>query len=108
MGVAFRAHRIIFPHFLTTVLEVGPKAEPSAIKRSYYVLARKYHPDKVGKEDKEAAEKFKEIAEAYQVLSDPELRAKYDKEGRGGLSADKTSVAEDMPKLDPTILFSFL
>jgi len=57
-------------------LEVPADAEPAAIKRRYYLLARKYHPDKCGADDKEAAEKFKAIAEAYQVLSDPELRAK--------------------------------
>lgn len=90
------------------VLGVGPTAEPSALKRKYYVLARKYHPDKVGADDKEAADKFKEVAEAYQVLSDPELRAKYDKDGREGLSADKTEVADEVPKLDPAILFAFL
>lgn len=74
----------------------------------YYVLARKYHPDKVGKDDIESANKFKEVAEAYQVLSDPKLRAQYDKEGREGLSADKTEVAQDVPKIDPAILFAFL
>ena len=74
----------------------------------YYVLARKYHPDKVGTDDKEAADKFKEVAEAYQVLSDAELRKQYDKEGRKGLSADKTEVAQDVPKVDPAILFAFL
>ena len=90
------------------ILEVGPQAEPSAIKRRYYVLARKYHPDKVDKDDKESGDKFKDIAEAYQVLSDPDLRKKYDADGRDGLSADKTSVANDMPKIDPSILFAFL
>jgi curved DNA-binding protein CbpA len=90
------------------VLEVDARAEPSAIKRKYYVLARKYHPDKVGADDKEAANKFKEVAEAYQVLSDPELRKQYDKEGRKGLSADKTEVAQDVPKIDAAILFAFL
>ena len=90
-------------------LEVPSNAEPSAIKRKYYLLARRYHPDKVGPDDKEAADKFKEAAEAYQVLSDPALRAKYDKEGKGGLSADKTEVAEGAhPNLDPAILFAFL
>jgi hypothetical protein len=60
-------------------------------------------------DDLEAAEKFKNIAEAYQVLSDPQLRAKYDKEGRAGLSPDKTSTAEgNAPKIDPTLLFAFL
>jgi DnaJ-domain-containing protein 1 len=90
------------------ILEVDPKADPAAIKRKYYVLARQYHPDKVDKDDREAADKFKDIAEAYQVLSDPELRAKYDKDGRDGLSADKTEVADKVPKVDPTILFAFL
>lgn len=88
-------------------LGVGADAEPSAIKRKYYVLARKYHPDKVGHDDKEAADKFKEVAEAYQVLSDPELRKVYDKKGKDGLSADKTSTEADL-KLDPAILFAFL
>jgi len=90
------------------ILEVGPTAEPSAIKRRYYVLARKYHPDKLDKDDKEGADKFKDVAEAYQVLSDPDLRKKYDAEGRDGLSADKTSAASDMPKVDPSTLFAFL
>jgi len=78
------------------------------IQRKYYLLARKYHPDK-NPGDAEAADKFKNIAEAYQVLSDPELRKKYDEEGKEGLSADKTSVAEGgAPKIDPAVLFAFL
>ena len=71
-------------------------------------MARKYHPDKVAKDDKEAADKFKDIAEAYQVLSDPELRAKYNKEGKDGLSADRTDVADSPNQADPAILFAFL
>lgn len=90
------------------VLEIPVDAEPAAIKRKYYLLARKYHPDKVGTDDHEAADKFKEVAEAYQVLSDPQLRARYDKDGRQGLSADKTDVANTSPNIDPAILFSFL
>jgi len=90
-------------------LEIAPDAEPSKIKRQYYLLARKYHPDKVGKDDKEAADKFKDIAEAYQVLSDPELRSKYDVEGKDGLSADRTGVATDgVNQPDPALLFAFL
>lgn len=88
-------------------LEVDPKAEPSAIKRRYYILARKYHPDKVGNDDKESANKFKEIAEAYQVLSDPQLREKYDKDGRDGLSGDRTEINSDQ-NTDPSILMAFL
>jgi DnaJ-class molecular chaperone len=90
------------------VLEISPQADPSAIKRRYYVLARKYHPDKVDKDDTEAHDKFKDIAEAYQVLSDPELRVNYDKNGRAGLSADKTSAAEEAAKVDAATLFAFL
>lgn len=89
-------------------LEVPSNADQSLIKRRYYILARKYHPDKVGKDDTEAADKFKEIAEAYQVLSDPELRKKYDEEGRAGLSADKTSTVNSTSGLDPALLFAFL
>lgn len=72
------------------------------------MMARKYHPDKVGPDDKEAAEKFKAAAEAYQVLSDPELRQRYNKDGKDALSGDKTSVADDGQKFDPAILLAFL
>ena len=70
------------------------------------VLARKYHPDK-NPGDKEAADKFKEIAEAYQVLSDDKLREKYDKEGKDGLSGDKTGTNDDNVP-DPSLLLAFL
>eukprot|EP00584_Thalassiosira_punctigera_P001925 CAMPEP_0172543472 /NCGR_PEP_ID=MMETSP1067-20121228/13860_1 /TAXON_ID=265564 ORGANISM="Thalassiosira punctigera, Strain Tpunct2005C2" /NCGR_SAMPLE_ID=MMETSP1067 /ASSEMBLY_ACC=CAM_ASM_000444 /LENGTH=559 /DNA_ID=CAMNT_0013329897 /DNA_START=138 /DNA_END=1817 /DNA_ORIENTATION=+ len=89
-------------------LEVAPDAEPSKLKRQYYLLARKYHPDRVGKDDEESAEKFKDVAEAYQVLSDPELRHKYDLEGKEGLSPDKTDVADGPQQADPAMLFAFL
>lgn len=89
-------------------LEINADAEQAKIKRQYYLLARKYHPDRVGKDNKEAADKFKDIAEAYQVLSDPELREKYNKEGKEGLSADRTGVAAGPAKVDPALLFAFL
>ena len=89
-------------------LDIIPDADPSKIKRQYYVLARKYHPDRVGKDDKEAANHFKDISEAYQVLSDPELRKKYDAEGKDGLSADKTDVNSGPDDVDPVLLFAFL
>jgi len=98
----------VFERYYYDVLEVEPNVEHSRIKRQYYVLARKYHPDKVGKDDLESADKFKEIAEAYQVLSDERLRKVYDKEGREGLSPDRTSVTAGVPKIDPEILFAFL
>ena len=62
------------------VLGVSPKATEEDIKKGFRKLARKYHPD-VAKDKKTAEEKFKEINEAYQVLSDPESRRKYDQLG---------------------------
>jgi len=90
------------------VLEVAPDATGAKIKRQYYTLARKYHPDKVGKDDKEAADKFRDIAEAYQVLSDETMRHTYDSKGKEGLNPTRTSVAMGVPKIDPAILFAFL
>src|SRR5512132_2420892 len=60
-------------------VERGASAE--AIKKAYRKLAQKYHPD-VSKEPK-AEERFKEVAEAYQTLKDPEKRAAYDQLGSG-------------------------
>ncbi|NLL99415.1 MAG: molecular chaperone DnaJ [Tepidanaerobacter sp.] len=66
------------------VLGVSRDATEDEIKKAYRKLARKYHPD-VNKEDKDAAEKFKEINEAYEVLKDPEKRARYDQFGHAGV-----------------------
>lgn len=69
------------------VLGVEYTATGGQIKKAYYKLALKFHPDK--NPDKEGAEeRFKEISEAYQVLSDPEARERYDKHGRAGLDPD--------------------
>ena len=62
------------------MLGVSKNATPDEIKKAYRKMAVKYHPDK-NPGDKEAEEKFKEAAEAYDVLSDADKRAKYDKFG---------------------------
>lgn len=62
------------------VLGVAKDASEADIKRAYRKLARKYHPD-VNPGDKKAEERFKEINEAYEVLSDAERRRKYDQLG---------------------------
>jgi len=92
--------------FYYEALQVDTTADDHKIKRQYYLMARKYHPDK-NPGDTEAADKFKTVAEAYQVLSDPGLRSKYDKEGRDGLSGDKTSGIDDH-KPDASLLLAFL
>ena len=68
------------------VLGVDKGADEAAIKKAYRQLAKKYHPD-VNPGDKEAEEKFKEVNEAYQTLSDPQKRATYDQFGPDGPQA---------------------
>src|SRR5205807_3672334 len=60
------------------VLGVGKGASDAEIKKAYRKLARKYHPDQ-NAGDKQAEERFKEISQAYDVLSDPEKRKAYDR-----------------------------
>ena len=67
------------------VLGVDRNASASDIKKAYRKLAIQYHPDK-NPDNKEAEEKFKEAAEAYSVLSDPDKKARYDQYGFEGVS----------------------
>ncbi|MFH1126840.1 MAG: molecular chaperone DnaJ [archaeon] len=62
------------------LLGVSKNASPDEIKRAYRKLARKYHPD-VNPDNKEAENKFKEINEAFEVLSNPQKRTQYDQFG---------------------------
>lgn len=68
------------------LLEVPRTATPEEVKKSYRRLAMKYHPDK-NPGDKKAEAAFKEISEAYEVLSDAEKRKKYDQYGHDGLKS---------------------
>lgn len=73
------------------ILGVSRDADKEEIKRAYRRLARKYHPD-VNKEPG-ADEHFKEINRAYEVLSEPEMRARYDRFGEAGVSSGAAGAA---------------
>jgi len=67
------------------VLGIAKNATEGEIKKAYRKMALKYHPDK-NPEDKEAEDKFKEAAEAYEVLSNADKKARYDQYGHAGLN----------------------
>jgi molecular chaperone DnaJ len=69
------------------VLGVEPSAEDAELKKAFRKLARELHPD-VNRDDPEAEEKFKEAAEAYEILSDPDRRRTYDQYGHEGLRSN--------------------
>lgn len=66
------------------VLEIDRNASEAEIKKAYRKLAIKYHPDK-NPDDHTAEDKFKEAAEAYEVLSNPDKKARYDRYGHAGM-----------------------
>ena len=70
------------------VLEIDKKATEAEIKKAYRKMARKYHPD-LNPNDKVAEQKFKELNEANEVLSNPENRKKYDQHGENWEHADE-------------------
>lgn len=74
------------------ILGISKTAPKDDIKKAYRSLALKYHPDRVSADKKkEAEEKFKEISEAYAVLSDDQKRAQYDQYGHAGIDSRYTS-----------------
>jgi len=84
---------------LYDLLEVEPDATAAEIKKAYYKRARLLHPDK-NRHDPEAHSRFQRVGEAYQVLSNDELRQKYDAEGRSGI--------DEQSLVDPSHFFAML
>ena len=77
------------------ILEIQQDANPEDVKSAFRKMAIKYHPDK-NPGDKAAETAFKEAAEAYEVLSDPETRQKYDRFGHDGITGQHFGGFEDI------------
>lgn len=85
------------------ILGVPKTANATDIKKSYYQLAKQYHPDR-NKDNKEAAEKFTAISEAYEVLGNEESRKQYDMGGKMG--SDFSNFKSSHPDFNPRTQFS--
>jgi molecular chaperone DnaJ len=86
------------------ILEVTRECSDGELKKAYRKLALKYHPDR-NQGDSEAEEKFKQVNEAYQVLSDNEKRSIYDRYGKAGLENSGFSGATHMNMDDISSIF---
>lgn len=90
------------------ILGVPRNASQKDIKKAYYQLAKKYHPD-TNKDDPKAKEKFSQLAEAYEVLSDEVKRKQYDAYGSAGFDPGASSSGQGYwrggPSVDPEELF---
>lgn len=87
------------------ILGVNKTASVDEIKRAYRKLARKYHPD-MNPGNREAEAKFKEVSEAYEVLSDPEKRQKYDQFGQYWKQAGTAGAGAGWPSGNVGVDFS--
>ncbi|KAK4336801.1 hypothetical protein RND71_043580 [Anisodus tanguticus] len=77
----FHTTKLVLAQDLYKILNVSKNASQKEIKKAYYQLAKKYHPD-TNKNDPEAAKKFQQVSEAYEILSDDSKRKNYDTFGK--------------------------
>src|SRR5205807_1778098 len=84
-GPGRRCRVVMPPSDLYQVLGVARGADETELKKAYRQLAMQFHPDR-NPGDKQAEERFKEVSQAYSVLSDPDKRAQYDRFGTVGSS----------------------
>ena len=83
---------------LYDILGVEPDASQNQIKKAYFLKAKQYHPDK-NPDNPDAHEMFQKLGQAYQVLSDPATRERYDQKGASAVGSDF---------VDPTAIFTML
>jgi len=88
------------------VLEVDSGASAETIKKNYRRLSKKYHPD-LNQGDKTAEKRFKEINEAYSVLSSAEKRLEYDKKNAASAEKQQYKTAEKKQKTQPDSMDGF-
>mmetsp|Transcript_25426 Transcript_25426/g.43409 ORF Transcript_25426/g.43409 Transcript_25426/m.43409 type:complete len:622 (-) Transcript_25426:134-1999(-) len=86
------------------LLGVSTSATAGEIKKAYYKEARKCHPDKCP-DDPEAAKKFQELGHAYQILSNEQTRANYDKNGKPETNSADANLANE---IDPLVFFAVM
>jgi curved DNA-binding protein CbpA len=85
-------------------LGLDPSVDSDMIKRRYFIIARKFSPDRAGAKNPQAQQEFAEIGRAYTILMNPDLRAKYDRVGRDMLWQEE----EEPPEVDPFMLYTLL
>ena len=100
LGIVLILNKVLCDKDLYKIMGLPRNASQNEVKRKYRELTRKYHPDK-NQGNKDASAKYVEVNEAYEVLSDPKKRRKYD---RGGMEAVNND-GQQAQNFDPFDIF---